>query len=290
MVAIRAYYERNTALFLTLGAGRTTRTIHRALWGPGVVNHYQALAYSATLISEQFAHITPPLHRPWHVVDLGCGVGGTLFQVIRHRADPPLALGLTLSGYQARAARRWALDHGMQAFGGFAEADFHHTPVAPTIDLAWAIEAFCHALDPQQVYQQVATMLRPGGRLVVIDDMLTDQGAHPTDPRLLALVDAFRVGWHVPGLRTQRSVVAAAAQAGLRLVEARPLTPYLQLVTLPTFLTQLIVRWARRVPLDWRFTQSNVGSLALQHCLDAGLVEYQMLVFERPAATYPTDH
>jgi cyclopropane fatty-acyl-phospholipid synthase-like methyltransferase len=97
---VRRYYEQNTRLFMALGNDRAMHTIHRALWAEGVHDLESALNYSSELIlaeirSYERDHPTQALT----VLDLGCGVGGSLFYLARHYQRP--GSSATLSPTQA---------------------------------------------------------------------------------------------------------------------------------------------------------------------------------------------
>ncbi|MFW5694660.1 MAG: hypothetical protein ACOCYB_05800 [Alkalispirochaeta sp.] len=82
------YYNTNTASFLRFGRGsRSTGTIHRALWGPGITSQRQALDFVHARIIRALRDVViqegsgvrgqPPL-RP---ADLGCGVGASMVRI-----------------------------------------------------------------------------------------------------------------------------------------------------------------------------------------------------------------
>jgi hypothetical protein len=96
--AVRTYYERNTRLFLALGFGGKARAIHRAVWAEGVRGAEEAFNTTNRLVlheAERLAAVTP-----LKVLDLGCGVGGSLFYLARHLASPLRATGVTICPLQ----------------------------------------------------------------------------------------------------------------------------------------------------------------------------------------------
>jgi hypothetical protein len=76
---LRDYYDHNTSRFLSYGEQRKTRTIHRPVWGEGVQNEGQALHYVHKLISREFFASPNEISRHPSSLDLGCGVGASLF-------------------------------------------------------------------------------------------------------------------------------------------------------------------------------------------------------------------
>ena len=278
---VRAYYERNTRLFLALGAGARARTIHRAVWAGGARTAAQAVHTTHALVLDVIAQLPQPAGR-LHMLDLGCGVGGSLFYLAQRLEAPFHATGVTISPLQARLARERADRIGAADRCRFVEGDFMALPELEPAHLAFSIEAFVHSPDPQRYFDQASAALTHTGRLVVCDDFLSDRGAAPGLPAREALwLRAYREGWRVPGLSSVPSAVRMAQNAGLSLTGDRDLTPDLRLVRLPERLVTLGLRLGRAMPDRWSYWHSTVGSLALQQCLRAGLVEYRFLVFQK---------
>lgn len=287
---VRAYYERNTRLFLALGASRRAHAIHRAVWAAGVSTVEDALNYSNQLVFEEIKRLCAS--RPGqalHVIDLGCGVGGSLFYLLSRfkdeaadRAGSLLATGVTISPLQVRLARAQAARLGLDSRCTFVEADFLHLPDLPLADAVFSIEALAHAPAPERYFAQAARLLRPGGRLMLCDDFLTEYGASGAlSPRESMWLRAFQDGWRAPGLRAPVEITDMAARHGLARLDDRDLTPQLRLLNWNSQLVHALIWLGRAVWLPWAYWRSAVGSLALQHCLKAGLVTYRFLVFER---------
>ena len=267
---VEDYYDRNTSWFLRFGRGGDVGTIHRELWAPGVVDLHGALVQANVLVEEALPTGAARL------VDLGCGVGGTLCWLLARDANRQ-GVGLTISAEQVGLARRRAARAGLAERATFAQGDFIDPPELGHFDVAYSIEAFVHSPNPQAYLQAAARLVRPGGRLVVIDDMLSatlPAEAHP-------IVQRFVQGWRATSLCSVATLTQRAHQEGLELVEDRDLTPWV-----PVF------RWRERwigwwvtglswAPIRHPYWGSLVGGHALQTCLSRGWVTYRRLVFRR---------
>jgi SAM-dependent methyltransferase len=139
---VRAYYERNTPIFMRFGRERETQTIHRSVWAEGVGALPEALTYVNNLVGNAVMGVAAErAGQPLQLLDLGCGVGGSLFHLARATAAPFFGIGVTISPLQCRLARQSALARGRAA--AFVERIF--APAAGEVDLVYAIESLVHA-------------------------------------------------------------------------------------------------------------------------------------------------
>jgi SAM-dependent methyltransferase len=263
--AVRDYYDANTRKFLLSGGDGA---IHRELWGPGVTSSREAVHHTHALVLDELA----PDDR-W-VLDLGCGVGAAALYLARQRAVD--VVGVSISPEQVRLAERFAArERSLPGRVRFETANFTALPDdLAGFDLAFAIEAFVHADDAAAFFAQAAGALRPGGALVIVDDVRTGDRHDPA-------LDDFIAGWHAPSVVTVAEAEALAAAAGLTLVGSRDLSSLQRLGRPRDRLIRAIVPVLRRLHARSAWAQSMVGGDALQHCHRAGLLEYRMLRFER---------
>jgi ubiquinone/menaquinone biosynthesis C-methylase UbiE len=271
---VRAYYERNTRFFRAIGIGRRARAIHRAVWAGGVRDYASAMRYHHTRIHAALVQRAAP--GVVRVLDIGCGVGGTLLDLSESYAGELCAAGVSISPTQVHIANTDATAHGAADRCAFLEADFMHLPFQGAFDLAIAIESLVHAPDIAHAIGEAAAALAPGGELIICDDFLTT-----TTPARPQSVEAFQRGWHAPGLTTVAALTQHAARVGLRLIEQQDLTPALRLVRLPDAIVTPLLRLGALLPRRHLFLHSNIGSLALQHCLARGMIGYYWLRFVR---------
>jgi len=191
-------------------------------------------------------------------------------------------VGVSISPAQVRHAQRYAEAGGPRpGTVAFRVADFTDLPDdLAEFDLAFAIESFVHADPAAAFFREAARVLRPGGALIVIDDVRVGD---PGDPRL----EDFRAGWHAPSVLSVEVATALAADAGLDLAGSRDLSS-LQRLRRPR---DRAIRAAQ--PLFRRgrgrsmWADSMVGGDALQRCHLDGVLEYRLLRFVRSADRPP---
>ncbi|WP_336000954.1 SAM-dependent methyltransferase [Halorientalis halophila] len=155
-----------------------------------------------------------------HVLDCGCGVGGSSVWLAENRGAT--VTGVDLVPLQLREARALAGERDVSDRVAVARGDFTDLPVADeSVDVVWGIEAVCHAADEAAFLREAARVLRPGGRLVVADGFRT--AASMTSAERAAM-DRWLDGWAVPNLASPASFRDALADAGFAEVEHRDAT------------------------------------------------------------------
>ncbi len=104
--------------------------------------------------------------RPSTVVDLGCGTGQLTRRLIRRFPDATV-VGVDLSdGMLSEAAGR--VTETARGAGALVRADAHHLPFAPaSVDLVVCSESFHWYRDQGRALDELAGVLRPGGRLLI---------------------------------------------------------------------------------------------------------------------------
>ena len=275
---VRDYYDANTARFEKFGQGGDS--IHRAVWAEGVSTRAEAFRYLDRLIASELGPLASRFTAPLHVLDLGCGLGASLFFLASEHAI--VGTGATLSGVQARVARERSASLGFGDRVQFFEADFLTLPeVIPKAALAFSIEAFIHGPDPAAYFQAAARYVAPGGRLVVCDDFLGGRSARAGSRRERRWLKEVRTGWLANSLITVAAAEDLARHAGFRLRENRDLTSALELRRPRDRALSLLVALGRHLPIKGQRWRSWVGGNALQLALVRRLLEFRYLVFER---------
>lgn len=272
---VRRFYDRNTAGFSRFGQGGRTGTIRRAVWGPGVADRDQAFHFVDHQIAEHVRQF-PPSPIPRHVVDLGCGVGGSLCYLAARL--PIRGTGITLSPVQARHAEARIRAAGLADRVTCLIGDYSDLPasVGPA-DLVFAIESFVHGPDPARFFAQCRQLLAPGGQLILCDDFL-----RPTqDADAPAVLERFRLGWHVTTLISVEEVCTCARDAGFAHRSTLELSNRLELGRPRDRVIRRFVALFGWLPLHRTRVGHLVGGDALQIALRRGWLEYDLIAFER---------
>lgn len=265
---VASYYDQNTKNFLARGQGGSHGALHRAVWGAGVKSRREAFHFVHGLLRREMTIIGAS-----KVLDLGCGTGASLAAVVE--GSDAVAYGVTNSSLHVRLARERLGERAT-----IDECDFCCERLPRGIDLAFGVESFVHAPDPNAFFANVARSLRPSGRLALCDDFLA--GAQQD-----RWVREFQEGWHASSLLKPERVDAIAAANGLELVDDQDLTPFLELDRPRDRVLGAVVALGRPVfgasqrclgCLRW---MSLSGGHALRQCLKHGHVSYRYRVWEK---------
>lgn len=275
------YYDRNTQRFLSYGGGGRHFAIHRQLWGPGVATTAEAARYINGLIGAAISEHGAA--EPRSIVDFGCGVGGTLFDLARRWPQVRMT-GVTISARQMTMARGLAQRLGVADRCRFELGDFESVALGLRADAVVAVEAFAHSIDAGRFFANAARHLRPGGLLVIADDFVAGDARSLSDAQC-ACVREFARGWQLGSLATAEVTVAGAAGAGFELLAAQDLTPLIRNDDLRHRMVAgvgpLCARLGlRRLP----FFANMIGGSALQRGMRLGALAYRLLVFRLDGA------
>ena len=268
---IRRYYDRHSATFVRYGQGGGA--IHRAVWGPGTRTRDEAFHYVDDLIAELIPRGPSPSGET-HVVDLGCGVGGSLCYLARRL--PIRGTGITLSPAQVAMSHRVIAAAGLSERVACVEGDYCDLPptLAPA-DVAYAIEAFVHGPSPERFFAQCHQLIKAGGTLAICDDVRREG----TSPRTISTVEEFKRGWHINSLLKRDDLVSLARMHGFQHESTTDLTSFIEINRARDWLIAAYVSVLKRLPIGRDRFDYVIGGDALQRCLANGWIGYEFNVF-----------
>jgi SAM-dependent methyltransferase len=259
-------------------------TMHKSLAVPGAANGARSglragLHYANDRMLEVAAAAgLPPDPR---VLDAGCGFGGTMFHW--HRRVGGHYDGLTLSKVQVEVARRQARDCAIADACRFHLRSYD-AALERGYDAAVAIESLIHAPNLEHTVRNLAGGLRPGGLLLVLDDMATGDldVLRPADAALV------RANWGCPGaFPTDGDFRAAMERAGLTVIHDEDLSPLMRIRS-EAFLARqervyTLLRRAIPAPPVRTVVGAFLGGVALERLHGTGDVDYRLLVARNDA-------
>lgn len=286
--AVARYYDASTRRFLAMGGSGAALAIHRPLWAPGVTSPALAAAHVNDLIAQ--AALDALGAPPARVTDLGCGVGGTVLHLAARWPQAELT-GITLSAEQVRLAEAHAAARGLAGRCRFLRSDFTLPMTLPRADLVIAVESHVHAPDAASFLTAAQRHLRPGGVLVLVDDMLARPENALTAPEARRL-DQFRRGWRLGHVPDAQGLAALAGAMGFQPVATRDLSELLRLDRLRDRALALAGPLADRLGLAPVPLFGNmIGGNALTQGYRAGQMRYMLMVLRHgpQASAAPQD-
>jgi SAM-dependent methyltransferase len=212
------------------------------------------------------------------VLDAGCGFGGTIFNW--HARLGGSYDGLTLSRVQLRVAQREARRRGVSGCCRFQRRSYD-SPIEGPYDAVLAIESLIHSRDLRQTIPNLANCLRPGGQIMVLDDM----ARAPIGADCSREAQSLRYHWGCSRYPTRKDYVSAISLAGLKIVYEDDLTAQVQprpahrldeLEAVYNRLYGVIPFMPARTILS-----AYIGGLALERLYLANKVTYSLIVARR---------
>jgi tocopherol O-methyltransferase len=183
--------------------------VHHGLWTTGRESVEQATRALVDLVAG-WAGVRPGAR----VADAGCGYGGTA-RVLAGEYGCEV-VGFTLSDAQAA----WARERGGRVRYE-VRSWLANGLTDNSCDVVVAIESLSHMIDKPLAFAEAARVLRPGGRLVLVDWLSAEQ------PSRLArrwLLDPIAREGRLPSLHSLEAYERFVAQAGLTVLHTEDLS------------------------------------------------------------------
>lgn len=156
-----------------------------------------------------------------HVLDAGCGAGGSSLWLARHKGAR--VTGISIVPTQVELARKFAAERGLEALADFRVADMVRTDFPPSsFDVVWNLESMCHVVDLESYLAHLRVLLKGGGRLALIEPC---RGPVPNADLERTLCD----GWALAPLRTPEAIAQALVRNGFADVKCLDVSPRVEL-------------------------------------------------------------
>lgn len=139
------------------------------------------------------------IERNSEVLDVGCGYGATAIFLAREYGCR--VVGQNISERELELAAERAEEAGLTDLVRFEYGDFHEIPSPDdSFDVIWSQEAFLHGADKDQVLSECRRVLRPGGRLVISDLLVSRDVSGEDREQIYARVRSPQM-WDFPDYR-----------------------------------------------------------------------------------------
>jgi SAM-dependent methyltransferase len=274
---VRAFFREAQEDF---GRWSPNYNMHFGWWAPGmsVLDREPMLE---RMNEEVVVALELPDHQHSRAMDLGCGAAATSRTLARRHLRCDIT-GVTVVREQVDLGMRLNRKAGLARRIAFMLADFSATWAASSSqDAVFALESFCYADGPDKgsAIREAARLLKPGGRLVVVDGFLA-----AGEPRGVIgwCYRRWCRSWAIEELAQVEEFRAALWDAGFEQVEVRDLFAQVapSAAHIPAVATVHTIRslWESRGRLSaWRWRHIAASWLSIVVGLARGTFRYCMI-------------
>lgn len=228
---IRKHYDRLSIFYRLLWGEH----IHHGYWENG-----ESIKRAQVRLMEKLAE-KARIPRGATVLDLGCGLGGSVFWLAEQYNCR--VTGLTISPVQAQMASRRARTKRLNDRVRFLVEDANAwSPTTEIVDAIWIMESSEHFRNKPNFFERCATALKPGGVLAICAWL---RGKRSTGADRMKLVETIGQAMLSASLDTLDQYVDWMHRAGLIVETAEDITANIA----PTW--EYCSRMAQRWPIRW---------------------------------------
>lgn len=214
--AIKKYYSDTQFEYRLVWNWRSkfTPALHFGYYDDKATDHHRSVIRANEVLAE-WGDIQPGAR----IIDAGCGLGhSTLWLAEHYNAQ---VTGITIVPKQVETMQKFIVKNKIKNVD-FIEASYLNMPFEDnSVDVVWAIEAVCHAKDKSQFYKEAYRVLKPGGKLLIGENLRT---ARPMEPEKEELLKKIFHSWAIPDLDTFEEHQSHALGSGFSSFENKDVT------------------------------------------------------------------
>lgn len=158
------------------------------------------------------------------VLDVGCGVGGPLREVVKSSGGAHVT-GINNNDYQIERANSYSVKYGLTDFTQYVKGDFLAMPFADcTFDAAFSVEATVHAPKLEMVFGEIFRVLKPGGKYASYEWCVTEK-YDENDLKQKKVIHGIEEGNSISKMYRTSQCLAAVKSVGFHVLEEGDLAP-----------------------------------------------------------------
>ena len=154
------------------------------------------------------------------VLDAGCGIGDSCIYLGKKLGCQ--TVGISLCQEEINKAKAIADYRAMSFYTKFEVMDYCHTNFPEeSFNVVWACESVCYAYDKEVFIKEAFRLLKPGGRLVLVDGFVTEF-SNNQDP----IIKNWLQGWQINYLETPDRFMKFMEGAGFTKITYKNISTY----------------------------------------------------------------
>ncbi len=154
------------------------------------------------------------------VLDAGCGIGGSSIYLAKNIGCH--CIGITLSEKQVKKGNELAAKLNLANKVSLQQQSYLQTNFTnESFDVIWGLESICYADDKAAFISEAYRLLKPGGRLIIADGMVTkfENNENP-------IIKKWLHGWRVNYLESPKRLVDFYTLQGFKNVSYKDITAH----------------------------------------------------------------
>lgn len=273
--SVGEYYDACQFWYRAFYSDHVSLGVHYGIWPRPGMTRVDALVEPYRMVLDQLRPNAGDC-----ILDGGCGVGGASRWLALHSSAR--FTGITVSPVQVARARRNVARQGLADRIDFHCMDYHRTSFPDErFHHAFGIESFCYSYPtPGLLFRELHRILKPGGRMVMLDGILRRQPVSPAEQRL---ADGFCTGFRMRGWNTADEIVQALRDTGFRRIHFADQSRFIERSVEDIHRRHLLFRYLRLIrPLvPAEVLQSLEGTEVQKAMYHAGLLGYALFSAEK---------
>lgn len=203
------YYDYTVPFYKFFWHGET-EAVHYGIWDETTNSLNDALLNTNRIVANLL-----DVKSKDKILDAGCGVGGSSVWIAKNTGAK--VIGITISEKQLIKAKQLAVKKGVGNLTEFLLMNYSATQFkGNSIDGIFAIESVCHANPKSDFLKETYRILKPGGKMVVVDGFINRD---PNNTQERKWLEDFYEGMALESLDKVPDFIFAAKKVGFKNVK-----------------------------------------------------------------------